>query len=482
MIKAKDLCAEKTYDAIVIGSGPNGVAAALVLIQTGMKVLLLEAAPTIGGGCRSAELTLPGFVHDVCSSIHPMGIGSPYFRTLQLEKFGLRWVHPEAAYAHPLDNGTAGVVYRSIEKTAETLGRDGDAYTTLMHSLNPHWDIVCEALLEPLKMARHPFALAAFGLKALMSARFIIDSYFREDLARALLAGVCAHAELPFDAFASSSFGLVLGATAHIVGWPMPERGAQSLMNALVDLFKSLGGEVVTGCLVDDLLDLPPAKIVMCDISPSQLVRIAGGGKLPSNYVRALNSYVLGPGVFKLDYALDGPIPWTAPDCRKAATVHLGGTFEEIAQSEENCWRGRVSERPYVLLVQNATFDPTRAPAGKHTCWAYCHVPNGSRFDMTAYIENQIERFAPGFKELILARHAMSPQAMEAYNANYVGGDINGGAFIPSQLITRPVAKLIPYATPVEGLYLCSASTPPGGGVHGMCGYYAAHAAIRGWR
>jgi phytoene dehydrogenase-like protein len=483
-VSVRELCKATNYDAVIIGSGPNGIAAAIVLAQKGLKVVMLEARDTIGGGCRSAELTLPGFVHDICSSIHPLGLGSPLFRQLQLENFGLEWIQPEAAYAHPLDGGHAGVVYRSIERTAETLGRDGKSYSELMGSINPDWDKVCDAALDPLnpfKMFRHPFALGLFGLKAMMPAQMMIDTFFQDDVARGLLAGVCAHAELPFTAFASASFGLVLGATAHILGWPMPAGGAQSLMNALVAKFESLGGEVVTSCPVSSLEDLPQSRFTLCDISPKQLVSIAGN-KLPSGYVKQLNNYKYGPGVFKLDYALSGPIPWTATECHNAATVHLGGTMEEIAESEADCWKGKVSTKPYVLFVQNAVADPSRAPAGKHTGWAYCHVPNGSRMDMTPYIERQIERFAPGFKDLVLARHTYTPATMQQYNANYIGGDINGGAFIASQLLTRPVFRAVPYSTPVKGLYLCSASTPPGGGIHGMCGYYAAHAALRGWQ
>ena len=477
----KERCGSKRYDAVIIGSGPNGVSAATVLAQKGLKVLMVEAKETVGGGCRSAELTLPGFVHDICSSIHPLGLGSPYWRTLELEKHGLRWIHPTACYAHPLDTGEAGVVYRSIEATALTLGRDGQAYIDLMYSLNPHWELVCEAVLNPLKMFRHPIQLGLFGAKALLSAQCLVDTYFQDEAARALIAGVCAHSELPFTAPASASFGLVLGATAHILGWPMPEGGAQKLINALVSYYEGLGGEVVTDCPVASLSELPDARIILCDISPKQLVAIAGD-KLPSGYANQLLSYTYGPGVFKLDHALAGPIPWTNPECSKAGTVHLGGSFEELAESERNCWKGRISQHPYVLLVQNANFDRSRAPQGKYTSWAYCHVTNGSKYDMTPYIENQIERFAPGFKDLILARHTLSPSTIENYNANYIGGDINGGAFILSQLLTRPVIRAIPYATPVKGLYLCSASTPPGGGVHGMCGYYAAHAALRGWQ
>ena len=477
----KERCAQKKYDAVVIGSGPNGVSAGIVLAQKGMSVLLVEGQPTFGGGCRSAELTLPGFTHDICSSIYPLGMGSPFFRTLPLEQHGLSWINPESTYAHPFDGGRAVVVQRSVEASAKTMGPDALAYEKLVASLHINWDTLCDSLLQPQKMALHPFAMANFGLRALMSAKIFASTTFRGELARGAFAGVAAHSTLPLAAATSAAFGIVLGVTSHPVGWPMPKGGAQKLSDALAAYFTASGGEILMSAPVTSLDQLPPSKIIMADVTPWQMVAMAGS-KLSGAYKKQLQDYKYGPAVFKLDYALDAPIPWQAEGVSTAPTVHIGGTFEEIDKAESGVWKGQHAERPYVLLAQHAPFDSSRAPEGKHTLWAYCHVPNGSTQDMSAQIENQIERFAPGFKKTIIAKSSISARGMEEHNANYVGGDINGGALIPSQLFTRPVFRLIPYSTPVEGLYMCSSSTPPGGGVHGMGGYYAANVAFRNWR
>jgi phytoene dehydrogenase-like protein len=469
------------YDAVIIGSGPNGLSAAIVLAAKGQSVLLIEGRSTVGGGCRSAALTLPGFIHDVCSSIHPLGIGSPFFRTLPLERYGLEWVQPHAAYAHPLDGGKAAAVYRSIEETAAGLGVDGKNYARLMGGLNCNWDELSDILLHPQKLLLHPIPLALFGIKALLPADRLLMRYFRTEIARGLMAGVCAHATLPLDTVTSASFGLVLGLAAHTVGWPMPKGGAQRLSDALHNYLQSLGGEVLLDCPVESLDELPDSRTILCDITPRQLLRI-GSSRLPGSYLRQLESYKFGPGVFKIDYALSGPVPWEAVECRKAGTVHLGGTLAEICQSEKMTCQGKYYEKPYVLVAQHTLFDPTRAPSGKHTLWAYAHVPNGSAEDMTGRIERQIERFAPGFTKMVEKKHVFNTAALEEYNPNYIGGEISGGAMIPSQLFTRPFPRMVPYATPLDGLYFCSSSTPPGAGVHGMCGYYAAHAAMRGWK
>jgi len=465
------------YDAVVVGSGPNGLAAAITLAQAGCSVLVLEAADQIGGGTRSAELTLPGFVHDICSAIHPLGIGSPFLRTLPLAQYGLEWIHPAAPLAHPLDDGSVVLLERSVQATGATLGPDASGYAQLMSPVVRDWDKITAGILGPLRFPRHPFALARFGLSAIRSAAGLAASAFRGEPARALLAGLACHAILPLEQPPSAAFGLVLGMAGHAVGWPMPRGGAQRIADALAAHLRTLGGEVVTGTPVTDLGQLPAARVILCDITPRQLLRIAGN-RLPAGYRRTLAGYRYGPGVFKLDLALDGPIPWRAEACRRAGTVHLGGTLEEIAVGERAAWRGDPPEHPFVLLAQQSLFDPTRAPAGKQTVWAYCHVPNGSTFDMTERIEAQIERFAPGFRQRILARHAIGPAALEQYNANYVGGDINGGVQDFRQLFTRPAMRINPYATPLPGLYLCSSATPPGGGVHGMCGYFAARSAL----
>ena len=439
---------------------------------------MLEARDTVGGGARSAELTLPGFIHDVCSAIHPMAVASPFFSTLPLSEHGLEWVYPPAALAHPFDDGTAAVLERSVEATGETLGADAAAYKRLMAPLVADWARVAPAFLGPLRPSRHPIALARFGLRAVRSARGLAESAFKGERARGLFAGMAGHSFLPLERSPSAAFGLVLGMAGHAVGWPVPRGGSQVISDALASYLGSLGGEIVTSSPVESVDELPPARAVLFDVTPRQLVAIAGH-RLPARYRRRLEGYRYGPGVFKVDWALDGPVPWRASECLRAATVHLGGTMSEIAAAESAVWRGEHPEQPYVLLAQQSLFDPERAPGGKHTLWAYCHVPNGSTFDMTERIEAQLERFAPGFRGLVLARSVMSPSRLEEYNANYVGGDINGGVQDLRQLFTRPTLRLVPYSTPARGLYICSSSTPPGGGVHGMCGYYAARAALR---
>jgi phytoene dehydrogenase-like protein len=429
-------------------------------------------------------LTLPGFVSDICSAIHPLGAGSPFFRTLHLGDFGLEWIHPPLALAHPLDDGTAAVLARSIDVTAASLGEDGEAYRRLLSPLVASWDAIADGVLGPLRPGHqvlHPIrslALARFGLSAIRSARALAESRFRGTRARALFAGLASHSMLPLQQPPSAAFGLVLGTLAHAIGWPFPRGGSQRIADALTACLQSFGGELVTGAPVTSLDDLPPARAVLCDVTPRQLLTMAGE-RLPAGYRQRLAHYRYGPGVFKLDYALDGPIPWTAEACTRAGTVHLGGTLEEIAASELSVWRGVPPERPFVLVAQQSLFDATRAPLGKQVAWVYCHVPNGSTFDMTERIEAQIERFVPGFRGHILARRITSPADLERYDANYVGGDINGGVQDLRQLFTRPVARPVPYSTPTRGLYICSSSTPPGGGVHGMCGYYAAQAALR---
>ncbi|MEO8291099.1 MAG: NAD(P)/FAD-dependent oxidoreductase [Gaiellaceae bacterium] len=463
----------------MVGSGPNGLAAAVTLARAGKRVLVREAEETVGGGTRSAELTLPGFVHDVCSSIHPFVPGSPFFRELPLVEHGLELVHPAAPLAHPLDDGTAVLVERSVDETAAGLGEDAGAYRRLIAPFAADWDELEAAVLGPLtRLPRHPLTLGRFGLHAFRSATGLATQQFAGERARALLAGCAAHSIVPLERSPTGGFGLVLLLSAHVFGWPFPRGGSQRIADALVSVLHELGGEVEAGAPVDSLAALPPTRSVFCDVSPGELVRIAGD-RLPWDYVRRLGHYRHGPGAFKVDYALDGPIPWAASECARAGTVHLGGTLAEIAESERAPWRGRHAERPFVLLAQHSLFDEARAPAGKHTAWAYCHVPNGSAFDMTERIEAQIERFAPGFRERVLARSVLPPQELERRNRNLVGGDLNGGAATLWHLAARPVLKLSPYKTPVRGLYLCSASTPPGGGVHGMCGYLAAEAALK---
>ena len=466
------------YDAVVVGSGPNGLAAAITFAQAGRSVLVLEAADTIGGGCRSAELTVPGFVHDVCSAIHPLGLGSPFFRVLPLHEHGVEWIHPPAPVAHPLDDGTAVLVERSVEETARGLGPDGQAYEDLMGPLVGDWDRLAPELLGPLRLPRHPVALARFGLKAIRSARGLAEACFRGERARAVLAGIAGHAILPLERTATAAIALVLGTVAHAVGWPLPRGGSQRIADGLASYLRSLGGRIETGSPVESLGRLPPARAILLDVTPRQLLGLAGD-RLRGRYRRQLEAYRYGPAAFKLDYALSGPVPWRARECARAATVHLGGTLPEIAASEAAVGRGEHPERPFVLLAQQSLFDPSRAPAGKHTVWAYCHVPNGSTFDMADRIEAQIERFAPGFRDLVLARSVLTPARLQEHNANYVGGDINGGAQDLRQMFARPALRVVPYSTPVRGLYICSSSTPPGGGVHGMCGHHAARAALR---
>ncbi|HET8606734.1 MAG TPA: NAD(P)/FAD-dependent oxidoreductase, partial [Gaiellaceae bacterium] len=451
---------------VVIGSGPNGLAGAIVLARAGYEVVVHEAADRAGGGLRSEELTLPGFVHDVCSGVHPLAVASPAFRELDLD---IDWVHPEAPLAHPLDDGTAVVLERSLAATAAQLGGDGAAYERLIRPFLAAWDDL--VALRPIVSAR---ALGAAPLRhALAAARPLAEDLFRGEPARALLAGNSAHSMLPLERRPSAGVGIALAVLGHAVGWPFPRCGARRLADALAAKLVELGGELRTGSPVDEL---PRADVVLADTSPRELARIA---RLPERYERALLRYRHGPGAFKVDWALAAPIPWRAAACGRAGTVHLGGGLDEISRSEWDAWSGRETELPFVLLSQPTLFDPTRAPEGLHTAWAYCHLPNGSAADMTERVEAQIERFAPGFRELVLARHAAGPAWLEAHDRNLVGGDLNGGAIDLAQLWFRPARKLVPYRTPLRGVYLCSASTPPGGGVHGMCGWAAARIALR---
>lgn len=466
------------YDAVVVGAGPNGLSAAIRIARTGRSVIVFEGADTVGGGARSASLTRPGFVHDVCSAIFPLGVGSPFFSTLPLSEHGLEWIHPAAPLAHPFDDGSAALLERSIEATAATLDGDGLSYRRLMEPLLADWPKLSGELLAPLHWPRHPIAQVRFGRRGLRSARGLARSLFAGEKARGLFAGLAAHSILPLEQTASAAIGLVLAVAGHAVGWPLPRGGAGSLSDALAACLLDSGGEIVTGRPIESLDQLPSSRAVLLDVSPPQLARIAGD-LLPASFRRKLDRYRFGPGVFKIDWALSEPIPWRNPACARAATVHLGGSLDEIAAAESDPWAGRHAVRPFVLLAQPSLFDPSRAPAGRHTGWAYCHVPSGSTLDMTGPIERQVERFAPGFRDCILARAARNARELEAYNPNCVGGDITGGVTDLRQLFFRPTFRRVPYATPQRGIYLCSSSTPPGGGVHGMCGYHAAEAALR---
>ncbi|CAG5070510.1 hypothetical protein DYBT9623_03055 [Dyadobacter sp. CECT 9623] len=465
------------YDAIVVGTGPNGLAAGITLQRQGLSVLIVEGKDTVGGGMRSAELTLPGYLHDICSAIHPMALMSPFFQSVPLQDFGVEFIQPTYAAAHAFDDGSAALLHQSLEKTARGLGTDEQAYLDFMGPLLEDMPRLLPGLLGPFTFPEHPVALAKFGLKALPPATWSVNR-FKTKEARGLWAGMAAHSIQPLENVATSAFGIMLAAAAHLYGWPVPKGGSQSLANALSDYFISLGGEVRTGFLVNNLKELPESKVILMDVTPKQLARIAAD-ELSASYRGRLNSYRYGSGVFKVDWALDEPIPFTSEVCKGAGTVHLGNTFEDIARYESGISKHIESDKPFILLAQQSAFDPTRAPEGKHTAWAYCHVPNGSTRDMTAAIENQIELVAPGFKDLIKEKHIMGPAQIEAYNPNYIGGDINGGVQDIFQLYSRPVLSVSPYRTSASNIYICSSSTPPGGGVHGMCGYHAASQALK---
>ena len=466
-------------DAVIVGAGPNGLAAAIELGRAGLRVRIHEASATAGGGTRSAELTLPGFVHDPCSTAHPLGVASPFFRSVDLGRHGLEWVHPDAPVAHMFAPDRAVLLERSLDATAAGLGRDGAAWRRLFGPLVHDVDRLLPSLLGPVvRPPRHPVALARFGVPALLPATGLARVAFREPAARAFFAGLAAHSMVSLGRPLTGSFGVVLGMLAHAVGWPFARGGSGRIADALVAEAEALGVEIVTGSRVASLADLPPARAVLLDVTPRQVMAI-GGDRLPAAYRRSLSRFRYGPGVFKIDWALDGPIPWGDPAAGRAGTVHLGGTMGEVAAWEAAVAAGRLGDRPFVIVVQASRFDPSRAPAGKHTAWAYCHVPHGSTVDMTSAIEAQLERFAPGFRDLVLARATKNPAEIEAYDANYVGGDINGGIQDWRQLIFRPDVRWDPYRTPVDDLYVCSSSTPPGGGVHGMCGSNAARSALR---
>jgi phytoene dehydrogenase-like protein len=466
------------YDAVVVGSGPNGFAAAITLARAAHSVLLIEAKEELGGGMRSSNLTLPGFLHDICSAVHPLGVASPFFRSLDLKSQGLEWVFPPTSLAHPFDDGTAIVLERSVDATAESLRKDGRNYRRLIQPIVNNWESLLTEILQPLHFPRHPLNMAKFGLVARYSIDQIVNKYFENSRTQTLFGGIAAHSTLPTDRPGGAAFGLLLAAAGHVVGWPVAKGGSKKISEALTGLLVSAGGKVLRGLEVRSLDDLPPGKARLFDLTPKQLANIAGE-EFPEKYGQRLRDYRYGPGIFKMDWALDGPIPWKASGCLQSATVHIGGSFQEISDAENMVWKGKHPEMPFVILAQPSLFDQSRAPLGKQTAWAYCHVPNGSALDMTEKIEKQIERFAPGFKDRILKRASMKTADIESYNPNYVGGDISGGAPNPFSRLFRPLGSWRPYATPLKGVYLCSSTMPPGPGVHGMCGYYAAQLALR---
>lgn len=467
-----------TYDVVVVGAGPNGLSAAIVIAQTGRSVLVLEGQPTIGGGARSAELTLPGFTHDVSSAVHPLAVGTPFFRSLPLEQHGLEWIYPPAAMAHPFDDRPPAVLRTSIEETGRSLGDDAKRYDRLVRPFVDGWEEIAADALAPVHLPRHPILLGRFGLTALRSARSLAESHFRYEPARGLIAGLCTHSIVPLTRVATASIGLVLAVVAHRAGWPVPKGGAQSVTNALASYLRSLGGEIVSDSPVASLEALPNARVVLLDLTARNALQVAGDRFSPG-YRRTLSRYRIGPGVCKVDWALSAPVPWRDPECAEAGTVHVGGALEELVTSEAAPWRGQHAEKPFVLVAQPSLFDDTRAPPGEHTLWGYCHVPNGSDVDMSGRIERQIERFAPGFRDCILARYVTRASELHLTNENLVGGDITGGANTLRQLLFRPAVRRDPYRTSAKGIYLCSSSTPPGAGVHGMCGMFAARSALR---
>ena len=459
----------------MIGSGPNGLAAAIVLAQAGLQVDVFEAEATPGGAVRTMELTLPGFRHDFGSAVYPLGAGSPFFSSLPLADHGLEWMYSPAPLAHPLDDGTAVVLEHNLDEAASALGADGKAWRNLLQPFVERWNEFAPEVLRPIPMIpKHPFLMARFGMTALLSAKGIA-SRFQSERTRALFAGLAAHSFLALDEVLSGAFGMLMAIPAHAVGWPVPRGGAQAIPDALCSYLATFGGAVWTSRPVESLAELKDYELILCDITPRQLLKMSGE-RLSQSYLHELERFRYGPAAFKVDYALSAPIPWKASDCLRAATVHLGGTFEEIAASEKAVRSGQHADRPFVLLAQPSLFDSSRAPEGRHTAWAYCHVPNGSQVDMLERIENQIDRFAPGFREIVLARRTFSPANLESMDANLVGGDIGGGVMDIRQFVFRPTPRH--YATSARDIYLCSASTPPGGGVHGMCGYHAAQKAL----
>jgi phytoene dehydrogenase-like protein len=467
-------------DVVIIGAGPNGLAAAIELARAGKSVSIYEAKETIGGGTRTQELTLPGFYHDVCSAIHPLGLGSPFFKSIPLESFGVSWIHPEISLAHPFDDGSAAIIQKSLDATMAHLDKDdAKAYSRLMKPFAERWDDLAEDILGPFPLPpKHPFLLARFGLPALLSAEGLAKTIFRSPKTQALFAGIAGHSCVSLDQVMTASFGMVLGILCHAVGWPIPKGGSQSIANAMGKYFEPLGGEIFTSHPIERLEQLPSSRVILFDLTPRQVLKIAGEEFSPS-YRKELERYRYGPGVFKMDFALSEAIPWTAEECRRAGTLHLGASLEEIKRSEKLIWQNKHSEQPLVLVAQQSLFDSSRAPEGKHTGWAYCHVPHGSDVDMSEAILRQIERFAPDFRDTILASSNMNAVEMSLYNPNYVGGDINGGVQDIWQMFTRPVFRLLPYQTTKSTLYFCSSSTPPGGGVHGMSGYHAAKRVLR---